>query len=162
MREQGTVCASMHTGRKAGKSSVSSIDLELITALERVFARHAGDDQLIDAKDLQKALGLKSEYLARRVLRAFDADGSGSIDCREFVSAVRGLVFGTTREKLAFTFRMHDDDGDGFLSETEVLRMVSISLAESRGLEAGQAAEEGRASAGRGGGDTDARKAWRR
>jgi predicted ferric reductase/Ca2+-binding EF-hand superfamily protein len=110
--------------------ALSLIDQELLSSLERAFAQHAGGDALIDATDLQKALGLQSEYLARRVLRAFDRDRSGGLDRREFITAVRGLLFGTERDKLEFAFRLHDDDGDGQLSEQELLRMISISLAE--------------------------------
>jgi NADPH oxidase 5 len=109
---------------------LSLIDQELLRSLERAFAQHAGGDALIDVADLQKALGLQSEYLARRVLRAFDRDRSGGLDRREFIAAVRGLLFGTERDKLEFAFRLHDDDGDGQLSELELLRMISISLAE--------------------------------
>lgn len=110
---------------------ISSVDAELIRTLEKAFTRHAGSDGLIDLADLQKALGLKSEYLTRRVLRAFDSDASGMIDSQEFLAAVRALVFGGERERLEFAFRLHDDDEDGSISELEMLRMISISLAES-------------------------------
>jgi predicted ferric reductase/Ca2+-binding EF-hand superfamily protein len=110
---------------------LSSVDAELIRTLEKAFERHAGSDGLIDVADLQKALGLKSEYLTRRVLRAFDRDASGQIDSQEFLAAVRTLVFGGERERLEFAFRLHDDDDDGSISEIELLRMIAISLAEN-------------------------------
>jgi NADPH oxidase 5 len=110
---------------------ISLIDQELLRTLEAAFARHAGSDQLVDAADLQRALGLTSEYLARRVLKVFDRDGSGSVDRTEFLKGVRELVFGSERDKLRFAFSLHDDDDDGTISEQEMLRMISISLAES-------------------------------
>jgi predicted ferric reductase/Ca2+-binding EF-hand superfamily protein len=110
---------------------ISAIDRELLVTLERAFEQHAGSDALIDAADLQRALGLRSEYLARRVLAAFDSDASGKIDRKEFLRAVRALVFGSERDKLRFAFRLHDDDGDGSISQLEMLRMISIGLAEN-------------------------------
>jgi predicted ferric reductase/Ca2+-binding EF-hand superfamily protein len=110
---------------------LSPIDAELLETLERAFAHHAGDDAKIDVADLMRALGLRSEYLARRVLAAFDRNGDGVVSKEEFVSGVRELVTGTDREKLAFAFRLHDHDGDGFLDRQELFRMIAISLAEA-------------------------------
>jgi NADPH oxidase 5 len=99
--------------------------------LERAFAQHGGADARIDAKELMRALGLRSEYLARRILVAFDANRDGVIDKAEFLAGVRALVFGTDREKLAFAFRVHDHDGDGALGQQDLLRMITITLGES-------------------------------
>jgi ferredoxin-NADP reductase/Ca2+-binding EF-hand superfamily protein len=106
-------------------------DAELLATLERAFAHHAGPDDRIDAGELKRALGLQSEYLTRRVLACFDRNGDGVISRDEFLAGVRALVFGSDREKLAFAFRLHDHDGDGFLSREELYRMIAISLAES-------------------------------
>jgi Ca2+-binding EF-hand superfamily protein len=99
--------------------------------LERAFAQHAGADARIDAKELMKALGLRSEYLAWRILVAFDANRDGVIDKAEFLAGVQALVFGTDRQKLAFAFRVHDHDGDGALGQQDLLRMITITLGES-------------------------------
>ncbi len=106
-------------------------DQTLLGVLERAFAHHAGKDARIDPAELQKALGLKSEYLARRIFAEFDRDGDGRIDRQEFLDGVRALVFGSDRDKLLFAFRVHDHDGDGALGRDDLLRMISISLAES-------------------------------
>ena len=103
----------------------------MLAILERAFAKHAGDDARITPAELQAALGLKSEYLARRVFAQFDANHDGAIDKGEFVEGVRALVFGTDREKLRFAFNVHDHDGDGSLSWDEILRMLAIAIAES-------------------------------
>jgi len=111
-------------------SAAHPVDQRLLEMLERSFADLAGDDARIDAAELQRALGLRSEYLARRVLRAFDRDGDGVIGREEFLTAVRGLVFGTARDKLRFAFAVHDHDGDGGISHEEMLRMITLGLAE--------------------------------
>ncbi len=109
----------------------SYLDKELLGVLERAFAHHAGADAVIDFADLKRALGLKSDYLAGRMLRLFDLNGDGVITQGEFIEGVRALVFGSDREKLWFAFRLHDHDGDGTIDRQELLRMISMSLAES-------------------------------
>jgi NAD(P)H-flavin reductase/Ca2+-binding EF-hand superfamily protein len=108
---------------------------ELLEMLERAFQHHASEARTIDREALQKALGLRSEYLAKRLLTCFDQNGDGVISRDEFMTGVRALVLGTEHEKLLFAFRMHDHDGDGTLSREEVLRMITISLAESEIIE---------------------------
>src|SRR5436305_5624070 len=109
----------------------SGSDARLLSALERAFAKHAGADGIIDVAELKKALGLRSEYLARRVLAAFDLDGDGVIQKQEFLEGVRKLCLGSDSEKLMFAFRLHDHDGDGTLSKDELFRMIAIGLAEN-------------------------------
>ena len=106
-------------------------DEQLLEILERAFAHHAGASGKIGLGELQTALGLRSEYLARRVLAAFDRDGDGVVSHEEFLSSVRSLVFGTDHDKLRFAFSLHDHDGDGYIDRQELLRMIAISLAES-------------------------------
>ena len=91
----------------------------------------AGADAVIDVKELKAALGLRSEYLARRVLAAFDLNGDGVIAKHEFMEGVRKLIAGSDQEKLMFAFRVHDHDGDGTLSRDELYRMIAMSLSES-------------------------------
>jgi len=115
--------------------TASSIDRELLLTLEAAFRKHAGKDRVIDAAELQRALGLRSEYLAKRVMRALDRNGDGVLSKDEFMEAVNALVFGTDRQKLEVAFRIHDHDGDGALDRAEVHRMIAMSLAESEIVE---------------------------
>ena len=113
------------------ESRPSKVDEALLAALDRAFAGHAGNDARIDAGELKRALRLRGDYLAQRVLARFDRDGDGSISRDEFLAGVRALVFGDDREKLLFAFQLHDHDGDGAISLDEVTRMVAVSLAEA-------------------------------
>jgi NADPH oxidase 5 len=114
------------------QGTISHQDEQLLVTLRQHFGRIAGADQRIDAAEFQKALGIKSEYLATRIFSLFDRDGDGRVHLDEFLDRVRGLVFGTPRQKLRFVFRLHDHDGDGRLSRAEIDRIIHLSLAEDR------------------------------
>ncbi len=113
------------------RTSIPAVDRRLLAALERSFSAIAGADRVIDAGELQRALGLKSPYLAQRMLAIFDRDGNGVISKDEFLAGVQKLVLGTDREKLAFAFQLHDADGDGAIDQAELVRMIAISLADA-------------------------------
>jgi predicted ferric reductase/Ca2+-binding EF-hand superfamily protein len=112
-------------------SPASAIDARLIASLERAFAAHAGSDGVIDEAELQRALGFRSSYLAKRVLALFDRNGDGLVQRDEFIAWAKRLINGDVREKLWFAFQLHDHDGDGFIDQTEMFRMISIAMAES-------------------------------
>lgn len=106
------------------------LESSLYPVLERAFARLAGDDAIIDVHELKAALGLRADYLALRVMAAFDLDGDGTIRKDEFLEGVRKLVLGAPRERLLFAFRIHDHDGDGTLDRTDLERMIALAMAE--------------------------------
>jgi predicted ferric reductase/Ca2+-binding EF-hand superfamily protein len=110
---------------------LSPEDARLLARLEKAFREHAGADERIDAAEFQRAVGLHSPYLSGRVFAAFDGDRDGFVRREEFIETARRLVNGSVRDKLAFAFRVHDHDGDGFIEEQEMLRMIAIGLAES-------------------------------
>ncbi len=109
----------------------ASADAALLAALERSFERLAGHDGVIDVQELKAALGLRTEYLARRVMATIDHDRDGVLSKREFVEEIRRLIGGSDREKLYFAFRLYDHDGDGSISFEEMHRMVAMSIAEA-------------------------------
>ena len=59
----------VRTSDAADTGRVSFADAELLRTLEAAFAKHAGAAGVVSSVELQKALGLRSEYLAKRVLR---------------------------------------------------------------------------------------------
>jgi predicted ferric reductase/Ca2+-binding EF-hand superfamily protein len=108
----------------------------VLESLSRAFAVHAGSDELIDAGDLQRALRIRSEFLAERMLSILDRDGDGRVSRDEFLTAVRRLVFGSAREKLRLAFQIHDLDGNGRIEAEEIRRMIAMNLDEEAGSDA--------------------------
>ncbi len=101
-------------------------------ALETLMGRLAREPGSIDAAALQRALRLRSLYLAERLLFALDFGRRGFANAHEFGSAAEAVMAGGVEAKLGFLFRLHDHDGNGRLSREEFERMLHISLAENQ------------------------------
>lgn len=116
-----------------------SLDPRLVEALTETFEAQAGSDRGdrgIDVEDFQRALKIRSDFLAHRMFAILDRDGNGRVSREEFLEAVRRLVFGSTRQKLRLAFQLHDLDGNGRIEPAEIERMISLGLAEEAGSEA--------------------------
>ena len=72
---------------------------------------------------------LSSNPLLDRVLSVFDSNNDHNVDFREFVRAL--AIFSPEvekREKLMFTFKMYDIDGDGKISNRDLFRTLQIMV----------------------------------
>jgi predicted ferric reductase/Ca2+-binding EF-hand superfamily protein len=105
-------------------------DERLLSAIDRAFDRIAGERETIGASELKRALGLRSAFLAERVLDLFDENRDGQVSRGEFVSLARSLTLGSREEKLRFLFRLHDADEDGSIDRGELELILSLGLAE--------------------------------
>jgi serine/threonine-protein phosphatase 2B regulatory subunit len=94
------------------------------------------EDNLIDVKEFQTALCIKSTGLAQRIFSAFDVDGSRQIDFREFVKGLSALSpRAALEEKASFCFRIYDIDKNGFIEKAELKEVLRFSLGQSDGIE---------------------------
>lgn len=100
--------------------------------LGEVFASIASTERRIDCRGLQTALAIKSDYLAQRIFAIFDRESLGYLNEQTFTRAVEKLVHGDNDARLEFAFRLHDADGDGALSKSDVIDFIKASRAENR------------------------------
>jgi predicted ferric reductase/Ca2+-binding EF-hand superfamily protein len=88
----------------------------------------AGDG--VDGHAVQKALGLRSLYLAERLLAALSGSQRRFRTPHEFIAAAQETMAAPAVHKLEFLFRLHDADGDGCISPRELERMFHLCAAE--------------------------------
>jgi len=84
-----------------------------------------------DADGVQRLLGLRSRYLAQRLLAALDPWEAGFSTAADFQAMAQTMLDAPVDRKLAFLFRLADADGSGRIEREELDRMLSIGLAEN-------------------------------
>jgi len=85
--------------------------------------------------------GSHSAEFCAHVFRAFDTDQSGTIDFKEFLLAIDVTSSGTPHQKLDWAFRMYDVDGNGWVDQKEMTRIVK-SILKMLGSSPGQGQKE--------------------
>jgi len=70
---------------------------------------------------------------AHHVFKAFDVNTTGAISFRDMLVSLSTLLHGTLYEKLAWTFRVYDLNGDGVITKTE-LGNVMVGVYELMGV----------------------------
>jgi neuronal calcium sensor len=112
------------------------------------FRDAAGQNGELDKKTFEaslkklEAMGLRlaDTPFADRLFELLDKDNSGTIDVSEFLSGMAVVVRGSTEEKLWLTFRAYDLDGDGYISQSELVTL--FKQAWLNGLNTLMASEE--------------------
>jgi serine/threonine-protein phosphatase 2B regulatory subunit len=83
----------------------------------------------ISRDEFNSVPALAANPLLERVLTVFDTDGDKNVDFKEFVRAL--AVFSNEvekREKLLFTYKMYDIDGDGKISNKDLFQTLQIMV----------------------------------
>jgi predicted ferric reductase/Ca2+-binding EF-hand superfamily protein len=84
----------------------------------------------VDAVDVQKALGLRSLFLAKRLLVALGGDQRPFETAEEFVAVAEKMMAAPVGLKIEFLFKLHDVDGDGSIRRDELEQLIHIAMAE--------------------------------
>eukprot|EP00698_Gefionella_okellyi_P006063 TRINITY_DN15531_c0_g1_i1.p1 TRINITY_DN15531_c0_g1~~TRINITY_DN15531_c0_g1_i1.p1 ORF type:complete len:958 (+),score=192.05 TRINITY_DN15531_c0_g1_i1:46-2919(+) len=73
-------------------------------------------------------LGVQDHALADKIFQAFDTDGSGSINLREFIAGLSVMTRGTPEEKMDMAFRAYDADRSGYIDKSELRALMLAGL----------------------------------
>lgn len=73
---------------------------------------------------------LEHNPLVRRIISVVDSDHNGEVDFEEFVAALSVLTNPTeqNQDRLKFTFRVYDCDGDGFISNADLFHVLKTMV----------------------------------
>ena len=83
----------------------------------------------ISREEFHSIPALASNPLLDRVLAVFDSNGDTNVDFQEFVQGL--AIFSNDvdkREKLLFTFKMYDIDGDGKISNKDLFLTLQVMV----------------------------------
>ena len=64
---------------------------------------------------------------AELLFNMFDTDNSGSLDFEEFITAMSLTSKGDTDTKLAWAFKLYDQDGNGSICKEEMMKMIEAT-----------------------------------
>ncbi|KAJ0056812.1 hypothetical protein NL108_018109 [Boleophthalmus pectinirostris] len=109
----------------------SEVALQHIQELYRKFASECPSGNL-HLHEFKKIFGFsknsteeENSYI-ENVFRSFDTNGDGHIDFLEYVAAVHLILRGKLKDKLVWSFKVFDRDGNGSLDRTEVRLIIKI------------------------------------
>lgn len=67
-----------------------------------------------------------STYFATQMFHKFDLDGDGMVSFRDFMIALHMTSKQPAKEKIDWAFDFYDTDADGFISQIEMLQIVTV------------------------------------
>ncbi|CAJ1049873.1 guanylyl cyclase-activating protein 2-like [Xyrichtys novacula] len=115
-----------------GQSSTDTeVTLQNIQELYRKFASECPSGNL-HLHEFKKIFGVNSNSTEEEhaymdnVFRTFDTNKDGHIDFLEYVAAVHLVLRGKLEDKLKWSFKVFDRDGNGCLDRQEVRTIVKI------------------------------------
>ncbi|XP_030621842.1 guanylyl cyclase-activating protein 2-like [Chanos chanos] len=115
--------------------SQSEIDQEVaLTQIQELYKKFASEcpSGNLHLHEFKKIFGISSDSTAEEcayvenLFRSFDTNQDNTIDFMEYVAAVHLVLRGRLEDKLKWSFKVYDRDGNGRLDRREVIHIVKI------------------------------------
>lgn len=115
----------------AGHQKSTVFDAEEIKLLWLHFVTINSFSDHISQKQFQKAMLFKDTTFLDRIFRVVDKNDDNKISFAEYVECLSILSNKASKEdKLKFSFKIYDFDGDGFISSTDLRAVMAATLRE--------------------------------
>ena len=104
-----------------------------INKLYKRFAKMAkSKNEELQIKDILDIPAFNKNPIAERVLSIFDKNKDGNLSFVEFVNGLSILSLGADMDvKLNFAFQVYDLDGDGFISNGDLFKVLKMMIGEN-------------------------------
>ncbi|EFA83567.1 calcium-binding protein [Heterostelium album PN500] len=109
----------------------SKDDIEILT---RDFKEYSGADKKIGFSEEEFLKFFKTRFQdwstedMKKMFKVFDTDKNGTVDFKEFTTALYLMTKAPVEERMAVLFDIFDDDKSGTLSSQEVEKMIHVAV----------------------------------
>lgn len=100
---------------------------QLQIAFRKADAADKSHSKEIALEMLANVLGVEVTGEFRRIFSLFDADGSGTLDYREFILGLLNATTASRPEKVRLIYEIFDDDKNGFITEGELVQILQAN-----------------------------------
>lgn len=101
-------------------------------ALLYIFHSTKGKNEKLDRGQFRDLLtedfNMTDDLILDRMFRAFDWKNDSYITTDEWVPGLEVWIHGTLEEKIEYTFKVYDLNGDGYISREEMFQLLKNSL----------------------------------
>uniref|UniRef100_A0A3P8VP70 Guanylate cyclase activator 1g n=1 Tax=Cynoglossus semilaevis TaxID=244447 RepID=A0A3P8VP70_CYNSE len=116
------------------ESRNEEMDTARIQELCIVFMRECPSGSL-HLHELRRIFGVPSSSVeealfVETVFRSFDTNKDNALDFLEYVAALHLIFRGNLEDRLRWSFKMYDKDGNGKLDKQEVKRIIKVQTSE--------------------------------
>ncbi|XP_038557577.1 guanylyl cyclase-activating protein 2-like [Micropterus salmoides] len=112
------------------ESHTEEIELEQIQDLCMIFMKECPSGSL-HLHEFKRIFGIPSSsaeesLYIETIFRSFDTNQDNALDFLEYVAALHLILRGNLEDRLKWSFKMYDKDGNGKLDRQEVKRIIRI------------------------------------
>jgi len=130
-KKQANIKLSGKTSRVEAKQSTDDYGLKP-QQLQKIYDRFRKIDQdnsgYIDYHEFCLVLEQQDTAMTKRLFEMFDADGSGTLELKEFIVGLCSYTSSSKEERLKFAFMMFDEDGSGFIERNELCKILKANF----------------------------------